>query len=313
MCSFLISSLAVGQHLYWGFNGYMFHGETLLTSWVVFLLIVALVITSSYAVDKIFLNELNWYSSWHYYATLSIAAVDFIDALGAEHPAKAEASALKRPWTSLLLACWLYAFLGYLTSTYNHINPLVELESSELTSPLLDANASLALGSIGAVSYFYAGVSSSGYRFFLRYVTGPVQGLPYNLSQFLGFLTALEEVVKPTAITLRLFGLALADEVLLAVILSLTGAIAPIPLQLLGGLSAALAARGYVYLVSFNITEAERSSIYHYEKDDTSGETNLAGCIGTDAKNVATYFTGLRKFFVEGVLPRVKILVHINF
>lgn len=262
MCSFLISSLAVGQHLYWGFNGYMFHGETLLTSWVIFLLIVALVITSSYAVDKIFLNELNWYSSWHYYATLSIAAVDFIDCLIAATPAEAGTPALKRPWVSLLLACWLYAYLGYLTSTYSHINPFVELESGELASPLLDVNASLALGSIGAVSYFYAGISSSGYRFFLRYVTGPVQGLPYNLSQFLGFLTALEEVVKPTAITLRLFGLALADEVLLAVILSLTGAIVPIPLQLLGGLSATLAARGYVYLVSFNIIEAERSSIY---------------------------------------------------
>lgn len=306
----LISSVSVGEHLYWGLNGYTFHGEVLLISWVAFLLTVVLVVTSSYAADKIFLNELHWYGPWHYYTVLSIWAMEFveqfspsanpapypgkgsrartgggeIDALASKRTGQQEGErqeknknnneskyaytadqilAVNRPWVAVLLSTWLYASLGALTSGLIRLNPWAQLESGEFAPPTADPNVAFAFSSLTCLSYFYAGLNSSGYRFFLRYVPGAAAE-PAWLGVVQGLLLALEEVSRPTAITCRLFGGALADEVLIAVLLSLTGALAPIPIQLIEAISASLCLRGYLYLTSFYIAEAERSDYLEY-------------------------------------------------
>jgi hypothetical protein len=303
----LISSVSVGEHLYWGFNGYTFHGEVLLISWAVFLLTVALVVTSSYAADKIFLNELHWYGPWHYYTVLSIWVTENVesfspatnpapypgkgsktrtggaDALDSKRTGRQEGGreeenkrsaaysadqilAVNRPWVATLLSAWSYASFGALTSGFTRLNSWAQLESGELAPPTVNPNVALAFASLTCLSYFYAGLNSSGYRFFLRYLPGKKSEIVW-LGPLQGLLLAVEEVAKPTAITCRLFGVALADEVLIAVLLSLTGALVPIPIQLIEAMSGALCLRGYLYLTSVYIGEAERSEYLCISED----------------------------------------------
>jgi F-type H+-transporting ATPase subunit a len=39
---FDLAEVSVGQHLYWNFGGYEVHGQVLITSWIVFAIIVSL-------------------------------------------------------------------------------------------------------------------------------------------------------------------------------------------------------------------------------------------------------------------------------
>jgi F-type H+-transporting ATPase subunit a len=86
-------------------------------------------------------------------------------------------------------------------------------------------NTTAGLAILTSVSYFYAGISKKGLNYFVKYVSPTPILLPINI---------LEDFTKPLSLSFRLFGNILADELVVAVLVSLVPLIVPVPLILLG-------------------------------------------------------------------------------
>lgn len=102
---------------------------------------------------------------------------------------------------------------------------VLELPSGELGAPTNDINTTAGLAILTSVSYFYAGLSKKGLSYFSKYVQPTPILLPINV---------LEDFTKPLSLSFRLFGNILADELVVAVLVSLVPLVLPIPLIFLG-------------------------------------------------------------------------------
>merc|ERR1712054_739195 len=69
-----------------------------------------------------------------------------------------------------------------------------------------------------SLSYFYAGLSTKGLGYFSRYLEPTPVLLPINI---------LEDFTKPLSLSFRLFGNILADELVVAVLVSLVPLVVP--------------------------------------------------------------------------------------
>jgi F-type H+-transporting ATPase subunit a len=83
------------------------------------------------------------------------------------------------------------------------------------------------------MAYFFAGISKKGLKYFNKYVQPTPILLPINI---------LEDFTKPLSLTFRLFGNILADELVVAVLISLVPLVIPVPLILLGLFTSAIQA-----------------------------------------------------------------------
>lgn len=110
---------------------------------------------------------------------------------------------------------------------------IIELPNGELGAPTNDINTTVALAILTSISYFYAGISKKGLGYFAKYVQPTPILLPINI---------LEDFTKPLSLSFRLFGNILADELVVAVLVSLIPLIIPIPLILLGLFTSAIQA-----------------------------------------------------------------------
>jgi len=102
---------------------------------------------------------------------------------------------------------------------------IIELPNGELGAPTNDINTTAALAILTSISYFYAGISKKGLGYFAKYVQPTPILLPINI---------LEDFTKPLSLSFRLFGNILADELVVAVLVSLVPLVIPIPLIFLG-------------------------------------------------------------------------------
>ncbi len=86
---------------------------------------------------------------------------------------------------------------------------LIKLPSGELGAPTADINTTIALALLVSLSYFYAGLSNKGWRYFEYYVHPTPIMLPFKI---------LEDFTKPLSLSFRLFGNILADELVVGVL-----------------------------------------------------------------------------------------------
>lgn len=102
---------------------------------------------------------------------------------------------------------------------------IIELPNGELGAPTNDINTTAGLAILTSVAYFYAGLSKRGLTYFSKYV----EPIPFLLP-----INVLEDFTKPLSLSFRLFGNILADELVVAVLVSLVPLVVPIPLIFLG-------------------------------------------------------------------------------
>lgn len=102
---------------------------------------------------------------------------------------------------------------------------IFEIPNGELGAPTNDINTTAGLAVLTSIAYFYAGLSKKGLGYFAKYVQPTPILLPINV---------LEDFTKPLSLSFRLFGNILADELVVAVLVSLVPLVVPIPLIFLG-------------------------------------------------------------------------------
>jgi len=124
---------------------------------------------------------------------------------------------------------------------------LIEIPNGELAAPTNDINTTAALALLTSLTYFYAGFSKKGLGYFKRYVTPAVLLLPINI---------LEDFTKPLSLSFRLFGNIVAEELVVAVLISLVPLVIPIPIMLLGVFTSGIQALVFATLAGAYIGEA---------------------------------------------------------
>ena len=114
-------------------------------------------------------------------------------------------------------------------------------------APTADINTTIALALLVSLSYFYAGLSNKGWRYFEYYVHPTPIMLPFKI---------LEDFTKPLSLSFRLFGNILADELVVGVLVFLVPLILPIPVMFLGLFTSAIQALIFATLAAYYIGEA---------------------------------------------------------
>lgn len=207
---FKIASIELGQHFYWSLNGFQVHGQVLINSWIVFLIILTVSIITTREL-KIVPEEKQSFIE---------LVTEFIRDIAKTQIG--EANYLK--WVPYLGTIFLFIFVSNWSGALVPWK-LLELPNGELGAPTNDINTTAGLAILTSVSYFYAGISKKGLSYFSKYVQPTPILLPINI---------LEDFTKPLSLSFRLFGNILADELVVAVLVSLVPLIVPIPLILLG-------------------------------------------------------------------------------
>jgi F-type H+-transporting ATPase subunit a len=241
---FEVSAVEIGQHFYWNLNGFLVHGQVLINSWIVFaiILVVAVVTTSN-------LNAGATASGSQGSDTSSMSGgqnfiefvLEFIRDI-----AKTQISHESLKWVPFIGTLFLFIFVS------NWSGALVpwrifELPNGELGAPTNDINTTVALALLTSVAYFYAGLTKKGLSYFGRYIQPTPILFPINV---------LEDFTKPLSLSFRLFGNILADELVVAVLITLVPLVIPIPLIFLGLFTSAIQALIFATLAGAYIGEA---------------------------------------------------------
>jgi F-type H+-transporting ATPase subunit a len=124
---------------------------------------------------------------------------------------------------------------------------IFEIPNGELGAPTNDINTTVALALLTSTAYFYAGLTKKGLNYFGRYVQPTPILFPINV---------LEDFTKPLSLSFRLFGNILADELVVAVLITLVPLVIPIPLIFLGLFTSAIQALIFATLAGAYIGEA---------------------------------------------------------
>lgn len=229
-----LSELSVGKHYYWNINNFQFHGQVLMTSWFVLFIIMLITFFGNSNLKKIpksrsFQNLTEYVTEFIYdLSKTQVGDHDYIN------------------WVSFLGTVFLFIFISNWSGALIPWK-FIELPSGELAAPTNDINTTVALALLTSLSYFFAGISKKGLSYFKRYVQPAAFLLPINI---------LEDFTKPLSLSFRLFGNILADELVVAVLLSLVPLFIPIPLMLLGLFTSAIQALVFSTLAGAYIGES---------------------------------------------------------
>lgn len=123
---------------------------------------------------------------------------------------------------------------------------LIEIPSGELAAPTNDINTTACLAILTSLTYFSAGFKIKGIGYFARYVKPSVFLLPINI---------IEDFIKPLSLNFRLFGNILADELVVAVLVSLVPILIPVPVMVLGLFASSVQALIFATLAAAYIGE----------------------------------------------------------
>nr|YP_009106405.1 CF0 subunit IV of ATP synthase [Fusochloris perforata]AIT95155.1 CF0 subunit IV of ATP synthase [Fusochloris perforata] len=229
---FDISEVSVGQHLYWEIGGYEVHGQVLLTSWVVFSILIILSFLANRDLKDIPEGLQN----------LTEYITEFIRDLAKTQIGEKEYFT----WVPFLGTIFLFIFVSNWSGALIPWR-LIELPNGELAAPTNDINTTVALALLTSLAYFYAGLRKKGIGYFKRYIQPAAFLLPINI---------LEDFTKPLSLSFRLFGNILADELVVGVLIALVPLIVPIPLMLLGLFTSAIQALVFATLAGAYIGES---------------------------------------------------------
>lgn len=229
-----LSELSVGKQYYWNIGETHIHGQVLMTSWFVLIIIAVLTFLSNINLKRLptskSLQNLTEYVTEFIFdlSKTQVGEEDYLE------------------WVPFLGTIFLFIFVSNWSGALLPWR-LIELSSGELAAPTNDINTTVALALLTSLSYFYAGLSKKGISYFSRYVQPVAFLLPINV---------LEDFTKPLSLSFRLFGNILADELVVAVLLSLVPLFVPIPLMLLGLFTSAIQALVFSTLAGAYIGES---------------------------------------------------------
>lgn len=233
---YTISEVAVGQHFYWQLGPYPVHGQVLLTSWVVGLLIIVLTILGNSNLQEKAPTGLQ---------NLTEYITEFVrDLAKTQIGGHDETEYLE--WVPFLGTIFLFVFVSNWSGALIPWR-LIELPHGELAAPTNDINTTVALALLTSIAYFYAGLRKKGLGYFKRYIQPAAFLLPINV---------LEDFTKPLSLSFRLFGNILADELVVGVLIALVPLVVPIPLMLLGLFTSAIQALVFATLAGAYIGES---------------------------------------------------------
>jgi len=226
-----ISAVEIGQHFYWNIAGFQVHGQVLINSWIVLAIIIAFAVLTTREIKSIPEGGQN----------LVEYVVEFIRDI-----AKTQVGEDYLTWTPFIGTLFLFIFVSNWSGALIPWR-IIELPNGELGAPTNDINTTVALALLVSVAYFYAGLKKKGLNYFGKYVEPTPILLPINI---------LEDFTKPLSLSFRLFGNILADELVVAVLISLVPLVIPIPLIFLGLFTSAIQALIFATLAGAYIGEA---------------------------------------------------------
>jgi F-type H+-transporting ATPase subunit a len=226
-----LSDVEVGEHFYWTFGSYQVHGQVLINSWIVIGLILALAIFTARDLKPIPEGGQNFIEY----------VLEFIRDI-----AKTQIGHEYLNWVPFIGTMFLFIFVSNWSGALIPWK-IIELPHGELGAPTNDINTTAGLALLTSVAYFYAGINKKGLGYFAKYVQPTPVLLPINI---------LEDFTKPLSLSFRLFGNILADELVVAVLISLVPLVVPIPLIFLGLFTSAIQALIFATLSGAYIGEA---------------------------------------------------------
>ena len=229
---FDLAEVSIGEHFYWSVGGYSVHVQVLMTTAVVLTIIAVISFLGNSNLKTIPEGVQNFTE----YITEFIR--DLAKAQIGEHDYLAWVPYVGTIFLFILVSNWSGALLPW---------RLIEIPNGELAAPTNDINTTVALALLTSISYFYAGFAKKGLGYFKRYVSPSPLLLPINV---------LEDFTKPLSLSFRLFGNIVADELVVAVLISLVPLVVPIPIMLLGLFTSGIQALVFATLAGAYIGEA---------------------------------------------------------
>lgn len=227
-----VSNIEIGQHLYWSIFGYQVHGQVLINSWIVILIIVIFSVLTTKDLKMI--------------PGSGQSFIEFITEYIRDIAKSQIGEKEYLKWVPYLGTIFLFVFVSNWSGALVPWK-IIELPNGELGAPTNDINTTAGLAILTSLAYFYAGLSKKGLSYFSKYVEPTPILLPINI---------LEDFTKPLSLSFRLFGNILADELVVAVLVSLVPLIVPIPLILLGLFTSGIQALIFATLSGSYIGEA---------------------------------------------------------
>jgi F-type H+-transporting ATPase subunit a len=136
------------------------------------------------------------------------------------------------PWVPFIGTMFLFIFVSNRSGALFPWR-IIQLPHGELAAPTNDINTTVALASLTSVAYFYAGLHKRGLSYSGKYIQPTPVLSPINIS---------EDSTKPLPLSSRLSGNISADELVVAVSVSLVPSIVPVPTTPLGLFTSAIQA-----------------------------------------------------------------------
>lgn len=232
LVSINLSSIEVGQHLYWSINNYKLHGQVFIVSWIVITVLLAISWLGTRNLSRIPSGGQNFMEFM----------LEFLQDIAktqiGEHDYRAWVPYTATIFLFILGSNWAGALIPW---------KLISLPQGELAAPTNDINTTVALALLTSISYFYAGLSKNGLAYFSRYIQPTPVLLPINI---------LEDFTKPLSLSFRLFGNVLADELVVSVFTLLVPIFIPLPVMILGLFASSIQALIFSTLSAAYIGEA---------------------------------------------------------
>jgi F-type H+-transporting ATPase subunit a len=227
-----ISGVEVGQHLYWEIGSFQVHGQVLITSWFVIAVLLVLAFIGTRKLETVPSGPQNFIEY----------VLEFIRDLARTQIGEEE----YRPWIPFVGTLFLFIFVSNWSGALVPWK-VINLPHGELAAPTNDINTTVALALLTSVAYFYAGLSKKGLSYFGKYIQPTPILLPINI---------LEDFTKPLSLSFRLFGNILADELVVAVLVSLVPLVVPVPMMFLGLFTSGIQALIFATLAAAYIGES---------------------------------------------------------
>ena len=228
----LLAEAEVGKHFYWNIAGFLVHGQVLLVSWLVLVILLLFSIVGTQNKER-FPKGIQNFAEY---------TVDFVTDIARDQLGES----FYKEWIPFIGTLFLFIFgcnwAGALIPW-----KLIKLPEGELAAPTNDINTTAALALLTSFAYFYAGLSKKGLGYFKRYIEPIPLLLPINI---------IEDFTKPLSLSFRLFGNVLADELTISVLTSLVPLIVPLPIMVLGIFAGSVQALIFSTLAAAYIAEA---------------------------------------------------------
>lgn len=243
-----ISNVEVGEHFYWTIGSFQVHGQVLASTWVVILIILLFAFSTTRELKAIpstsgSSSETDTNLSYLEDGQNLVEYVyEFIRDIAKTQIGPEEYLA----WIPFIGTMFLFIFVSNWAGALIPWK-IIELPNGELGAPTNDINTTAGLAFLTSIAYFYAGLAKKKLNYFGRYIEPTPILLPINI---------LEDFTKPLSLSFRLFGNILADELVIAVLISLVPLVVPIPLIFLGLFTSAIQALIFATLSGAYIGEA---------------------------------------------------------